>query len=387
MKVVVPIDVESREATAAAIDAILDTAWPDDVEFHLLNVIESEQPGGPCEKPECEMRCRCLEPRVGAIGDVMRRLMILLPGVPIYVEVAKGNLEDKIAALKAELNGNVQVLTPKPIRKRPHHPAGVRVTHAIAAISVAVATLLVGVNAVPAGAFVVVPPVVPPRPPAVMNVTPQPAQPARPQVNEDELRMQVFSQLGDANVDADDYGKAAIYYKQALKYGYKAHISQAKLSSIAGGLSIAYCGLGQMDEAIKYGKVSVNAALAAMPRDMTDISIAYNNLAYLLRKNGSLAQTEMMYEKSLVYAPNDTLEERVRAATIEANLAEVYGVNKKLDKALAAYKHSLAVLKRELPAEHPVIKELEEKLRYLQIHHKVIISKYPMSVTFLNAHI
>lgn len=383
MKVVVPIDVESREATAAAIDAILDTAWPDDVEFHLLNVIETEQPGMPCEKPECEMRCRCLEPRVGAIGNVMRRLMILLPGVPIYVEVAKGNLEDKIAALVTELDDNVRVLTPKPIRKRPHHHAAA----AIAAISVALATLLVGVNAAPAGAFAVVPPMVPPRPPAIMNVIPQPAQPTHPRANEDELRMQVFSQLGDANVDADEYGKAATYYKQALKYCYKAHASQAKLSSIAGGLSIAYCGLGEMDDAIRYGKVSVNAALAAKPRDMTDISIAYNNLAYLLKKHGSLAQTEMMYEKSLVYAPNSTLEERVRAATIEANLAEVYGINKKLDKALAAYKHSLAVLKRELPAEHPVIKELEEKLRYLQIHHKVVISKYPMSVTFLNAHI
>jgi hypothetical protein len=114
MKVLVPIDVQSPTDISAAVDAILDGVWPDDVEFYLLNVIEDEVPGGPCSQRNCFDHCRCVEPRVHRLSDVMRKLSSKMPNVPIYIEVMKGNLSDKLDAWRRrEPTG--QVVTAKPV--------------------------------------------------------------------------------------------------------------------------------------------------------------------------------------------------------------------------------------------------------------------------------
>jgi hypothetical protein len=114
MKVLVPIDVETGETRAAALNAILDSAWPDDVEFYLLNVIENE-PLKDASSCEGCTRCQCLEPRIAAITDVLRKLESKMPAVRAFVEVAKGDLKEKIQAFESRYPG-AQILIPKPAR-------------------------------------------------------------------------------------------------------------------------------------------------------------------------------------------------------------------------------------------------------------------------------
>jgi hypothetical protein len=384
MKVLVPIDVQSTAEVAATLNTIFDSAWPDDVEFYLLNVIEDDFPGSPCEKPTCVDRCHCLEPRVNGLSDVMRKLENKMPGVPIYIEVMKGNLQDKVDAWKQEQPGG-HIITPRPVRKRLHaHPVAMAAV-VITIVSAALAVLLLGFETVPAGGFVPIPPMVP-MPVQAPHVMAQPA-PAYQRPSKPELLLDIYSRLGDSSVDNDSYAPAVFYYKQALTSFDQAHGNQAQRCSITSGLSIAYCGLRQMSNAIKYGRMSVDAALNESPRDKTDVSVAYNNLGYLRKKMGNLIEAEKMYEAALNWAPLDRSEQRMRAAAIETNLGDIYGLNNKMPKAFASYRHALDVFKRECAPDHPAIEEVQQKIHHLQVHHKVLLSNWPMTITIIQANI
>jgi tetratricopeptide (TPR) repeat protein len=197
------------------------------------------------------------------------------------------------------------------------------------------------------------------------------AQPVR--ISQDELRVEILTKLGDVAFDSNNFRNAIVFYQSALRYLRKCHGPQARLTYLTGGLSVAYCATNDMQNAVKYGRASVNAAQAARPRDPIDVSIAYNNLAHIYRRSGRLLLAQRTYESAISYAPQKEAGDRLRAGMIQANLAEVYGLNNKVQKCLDAYKQALLLLKRELPPDHPAIKEIEQKIRYMLKHNKVTV--------------
>jgi tetratricopeptide (TPR) repeat protein len=219
--------------------------------------------------------------------------------------------------------------------------------------------------------------------PTTVKPTPVPAQRA----STDELKMEVLSRLGDSDVDAEDWWRAVLNYRQALMYGQRAHASQAKLCSINSGLSIAYAGLRQFAKAIEYGKQSLNAALAENPKDMIDISIAYNNLGYLHRATKDFTGAQRYYEQALKTAPTASWEARVRAATIESNLSELYALTNQPQKALNGYRHALRVFQTEMPKNTELIREIKRRIELIELRRPLAMSKYPISVVIVKANI
>jgi tetratricopeptide (TPR) repeat protein len=201
------------------------------------------------------------------------------------------------------------------------------------------------------------------------------------------LKVEVFSRLGDSNVDSEDWWRAVLNYRQALVYWRRAHGSQTQLSSISAGLTVAYFGLGQRQKAIETGTQCLQAALAAVPKSMMDVSVAYNNLGFVYRSTRQLSEAQRCYEQALQTAPKETWEGRARAATIESNLGELYALTNQTSKALKAYRHALSVIKTEMPRNTQLIKELTERIRALELHRAVALARWPISVTFIKAEI
>jgi tetratricopeptide (TPR) repeat protein len=83
------------------------------------------------------------------------------------------------------------------------------------------------------------------------------------------------------------------------------------------------------------------------------------------------SQAEKLYESAIATAPRTSSEDRIRAATIEANLAELYELNGKLSRAAAAYQHSLDVLENELSSEHAAVKELKQLIQQFVLRHGI----------------
>lgn len=388
MKVLVPVDVKSKRGFDEAINAILDNAWPDDAAFHIFNVIEGDKTM-PCGEPGCEKHCRCVSSRVRVLSSMMRRLENKLPHyTPVFVEVVRGDVQDEVNAwLDAHPGSQLLLTRPLPDKRARKKLNGSLAAISIAALSAGVAIALATLGPAPAGGFVPVVPTLPAKPPAVVagivRPKPVPVKAATP----DELRLDVFARLGDANVDSEDWWRAILNYRQALMYWRKAKGSQARLSSITGGMSIAYFELGQKEQATEFGKQSLAAALASDPKNMIDISVAYNNLGYIYRATRSFNEAQKCYEQALRTAPTMIWEGRVRAATIEANLAEVYALSGQIEKALTAYRHALLVIRAEMPNNRDLINEINQRIRILELHRPVAMAKWPLSVHFIKSEI
>jgi tetratricopeptide (TPR) repeat protein len=121
-----------------------------------------------------------------------------------------------------------------------------------------------------------------------------------------------------------------------------------------------------MPLSVKFAELSLRAATDAIPGDPTDISIAYNNFAYVRKMMRNYREAQKMYECALRYAPRTTPQERFRAALMEANMGEAYVLGGNYDKAIVAYQRSLQVLKVLLPARHPALGELQQKIDALK---------------------
>jgi tetratricopeptide (TPR) repeat protein len=377
MKVLVPIDVESNDDVEAAVREILSGAWPADVEFHLLNVIEADTSGRPCAR--CNGGpCHCVEHRVTVLADVMRRLEREMPGVPFYLVIEKGRINERIAAMADELDAERVLVRPSrtnPTAHRFNIPSRVKAAFAAIALSLTlVQPSLAWIPPIP------VAPIAPHRLGASVHKNVVPANPS-----ENELRMELLLRLGDEHLDGGNYETAITYYEQALAYMRELDPPKSRLSVLTGGLSIGYCAVRKFALAQKYGRMSLEAALEAHPRDLIDISIAYNNLAYIYKVSGKPNLAETNYEQAVLYSPLSTRDDRVRAATIESNLADVYAANKKTARALSAYRHALQVFVQELTRQHPAVQELEEKISLLKKKQKVFAPEAPARIVMLPA--
>jgi hypothetical protein len=101
MKVLVPVDVLSKQEIKATSKAILDNAWPDDVEFYLFNVIENGD-------------AHTVEERVHALSKMMRALEAKMPNVPFFLEVVRGDLRQVVANWLNERPSS-KILTTRPL--------------------------------------------------------------------------------------------------------------------------------------------------------------------------------------------------------------------------------------------------------------------------------
>lgn len=185
-------------------------------------------------------------------------------------------------------------------------------------------------------------------------------------LSDSQLKFLLYIRLGDACIDSEDWSRAVVFYSEALGLFRLAHGSPAQLSKIAGGLSIAFCGQKEMAMAIKFAQLSVQAANEEIPSDGIDLSIAYNNYAYIRKMMGQYRDAQTMYECALRYAPKLSSQDRFRAALMEANLAEVYLLNRNRLKAIESYRHALQAFRQMLPREHPAIAEMEQRIESLK---------------------
>jgi tetratricopeptide (TPR) repeat protein len=176
-----------------------------------------------------------------------------------------------------------------------------------------------------------------------------------------------YNNIGSVYDIIGEYSQALSYYEKALEIFEKTlPANHPHLANSYNNIGLVYNSMGVYSKALSYYGKALEIQQKTLPENHASLATSYNNIAGLYYSMNEYSKAKSYFEKALEIFQKTPTNHPQDLASSYNNIGYVYYQMGEYSKALSSFERALDIKQRSLPANHPSIEEMKDKIENIK---------------------